>query len=137
MGDERKNDIVDKIVRRICFDKNGCQTTVFWIILLIVCSALVAMLGGCANFCAHVDGNPVVYQGTRIGWDLLGSPFRCFGGDNADPITDSFGTLFWPFVVVDFPLEVVADTVTLPYDAWATHERKNRRIRETREGGAE
>ena len=86
-------------------------------------SSLVLLLAGCANISCHVDGwSPaVVYRGTREGSRAVAEVFTVrpewhSGSCSEAMYAHCICLLFSPVARVDWPLEVVADTVTFPYD---------------------
>lgn len=88
-------------------------------------SSLVLLLAGCANISCHVDGrNPAgVYRGTREGSKavveiFIVKPEWHSGSPSEAMYAHCICLLFSPVVLVDWPLEAVADTVTLPYDLY-------------------
>lgn len=71
--------------------------------------------GGCCNYMFHRQGEFGVYVGTRHQWRIVKAPF-----DERNEILGRLVTFIYPFVLLDLPCEVVADTVTLPFDLWKT-----------------
>jgi len=64
--------------------------------------ALVASMTGCLNVSVHANGKvPCVYPGTILGLEMCGYHPPCIIP-----------------MIIDLPLEIVADTITLPYDAF-------------------
>ena len=77
--------------------------------------ALALACAGCLNILYHADG-PVdggVYVGTRT--DSIAVYGAVTGQIVPDPM---WSYLLSPVFIVDWPFEVVADTVTLPYDLY-------------------
>lgn len=103
----------------------------------VACSALAALLvgslllcaflsSGCANIVAHSESGAEpagVYPGTR---DSSAAVVQIFtekpewhsGSEDEASIAHGLCLLFSPFILVDWPLEVVADTITFPYDLY-------------------
>ena len=96
--------------------------------LFVACA--ITLLAGCANILQRCDDYhaPYVcakhpyYCTTSVWDDCVCAPFKL--GDSNDPIWTSFATLTWPFWLLDEPCEVVLDTVFLPFDIFATNQRK-------------
>lgn len=85
--------------------------------LIIVALALVC---GCVNIIEHTD-NPrgaVPYAGTCGCCETIKGAFVTPKGPEGG-MEQAYCQLFLPVTIVDLPLEVVADTVTLPYDTYA------------------
>lgn len=85
----------------------------------------LAALSGCANLIGHIDTYTrerelCPYYGTCSDADAIACAFReptgCEGVAN-----NALATILLPVTLVDFPFEVVFDTITLPYDIF--HER--------------
>ena len=91
---------------------------------LLAATALV--LSGCANIRYHSDGcskPPAVYRGTREDSRAVAQIFvkvpSWHGGSVAEASYAHAACLILsPFLLIDWPLEVVADTITLPYDIY-------------------
>lgn len=89
--------------------------------------SLALLLAGCANISYHVDDsdpNPAgIYRGTREGSKAVAEIFTVMpewhsGCYSEAEYAHCFCLLFSPVILVDWPLEVAADTVTLPYDLY-------------------
>jgi len=84
--------------------------------------AAVAILSGCANIGGHLDPGVMTryihpYYGTVANVEAIKVAFV----DPTGPeglIAKSYAILLLPVLTVDLPLEVVADTVTAPYDTY-------------------
>ena len=92
--------------------------------MMIGCLSL-AGLSGCCNITAHASDTTVpagMYSGTR---EILGGMviLTCgpFGGCGCYGATFGDALVCLPLCLADFPLEVVADTIMLPYDAIIHH----------------
>lgn len=88
---------------------------------------LALLVAGCANISYHVDDsdpNPAgIYRGTREGSKAVAEIFIVMPEWHSGCYSEAMYThciclLFSPVILVDWPLEVVADTVTLPYDLY-------------------
>ena len=92
---------------------------------LLLVSAL-ALLSGCANLMYHsdgCDGAPAVYRGTREDSRAVAQIFvvkpEWHSGSRAEAMyAHAACVLLSPVLLVDWPFEVVADTLTLPYDIY-------------------
>ena len=75
------------------------------------------MLAGCMNIANHCSavGSVYAYSGTVDDAELIAIPFQSTYGAESD-IARAYATLLLPFTILDMPLEIVADTITLPYD---------------------
>lgn len=87
--------------------------------------SLVLLIAGCANISCHVDGrSPAgICRGTREGSkDIVGrftvKPEWCSGSRSEAMYAHCICLMSSPVVLVDWPLEVVADQVTFPYDLY-------------------
>ena len=86
-------------------------------------SSLMLLLAGCANISCHVDGRTPagVYCGTRA-WSkavveiFTVKPEGHSGCYSEAMCAHAMCVLLSPVIIVDWPLEVVADTVTFPDD---------------------
>ena len=90
---------------------------------LITSTAVISaaiLLGGCCNIANHTDSHHShragCFSGTIGCAETLAVPFRKAQGSD-DSILQSLIVLMYPLLIVDLPLEVAADTITLPYDA--------------------
>ena len=91
---------------------------------LLAATALV--LSGCANIMYHSDGcdsAPAVYRGTREDSRAVVQVFAVkpewHGGSLREALyAHTACVLLSPALLVDWPFEVVADTLTLPYDIY-------------------
>ena len=90
-------------------------------------ASLALLLAGCANITYHSDDydrNPAgMYRGTREGSKALVQIFtekpEWHSGCYSEAMyAHAMCVLLSPIIVVDWPLEVVADTVTFPYDLY-------------------
>lgn len=90
-------------------------------------SSLALLLAGCANISYHVDGHyrdPAgIYRGTREGSKAVVEIFtekpEWHSGCYSEAMyAHAMCILLSPVIIVDWPLEVVADTVTFPYDLY-------------------
>jgi uncharacterized protein YceK len=88
---------------------------------------LVLLMAGCANISYHVDDSdrdPAgIYRGTREGSKAVAEIFIVMpewhsGCYSEAMYSHCISLLFSPVILVDWPLEVVADTVTFPYDIY-------------------
>lgn len=84
----------------------------------ILTISLILILSGCANRIMHSDGYVVYpYSGTTEVTKIIALPFEGRKSSDAE-VVQARATRLLPFFIVDFPFEVVADTVTLPYDTY-------------------
>lgn len=90
-------------------------------------ASLALLLAGCANISHHTndhDRNPAgIYRGTRVGSKAVAEIFivkpEWHSGCYSEAMyAHCFSLLLSPVLLVDWPLEVVADTVTFPYDLY-------------------
>lgn len=85
-----------------------------------VALSVTILLGGCCNILNHTDSHNShsagCFSGTIDCADTLAVPFREAQGAD-DSILQSLVIIMYPLLIVDLPLEVAADTITLPYDA--------------------
>lgn len=90
-------------------------------------ASLALLMAGCANISHHVDDhdrNPAgIYRGTREGSKAVVEIFAVMpewhsGCYSEAMYAHGFSLLFSPVILVIWPLEVVADTVTFPYDLY-------------------
>ena len=92
-------------------------------------------LSGCANFAYHQDpprNESLVYIGTREDSKAIAQIFcvkpEWHGGCYSEAVySHCVCVLLSPLLIVDWPLEVVADTVTLSYDIDVDHKAKENR----------
>lgn len=72
---------------------------------------------GCMNISNHSSpvGSVYAYSGTVDDALLIATPFQDTYGPEGS-IARAYATLLLPFTILDMPLEIVADTITLPYD---------------------
>ena len=96
-------------------------------VTMMIGCLLMAGLSGCFNIIAHASDNGTtvpagMYNGTResLGTMLI-LTFGPFGGCGCYGASLDGTLLFLPICLAEFPLEVVADTITLPYDARIHH----------------
>lgn len=89
--------------------------------------SLALLLAGCANISRHADDydrNPAgIYRGTREGSKAVAEIFVAVpewhsGCYSEAMYAHAMSVLLSPVIIVDWPLEVVADTVTFPYDLY-------------------
>lgn len=90
-------------------------------------ASLALLLAGCANISYHVDDcdrNPAgPYRGTREGSKAVVEIFAVMPEWHSGCYSEAMYAhciclLFSPVILVNWPLEVVADTVTFPYDLY-------------------
>lgn len=90
-------------------------------------ASLALLLAGCANISHHIDDrdrNPAgIYRGTREGSKAVAEIFVVNPGRHSGCYSEAMyahcvSLLLSPVILVDWPLEVVADTVTFPYDLY-------------------
>lgn len=90
-------------------------------------ASLALLLAGCANISRHADDydrNPAgIYRGTRecsksVVEIFTEKPEWHSGCYSEAMYAHCISLLFSPVILVDWPLEVVADTVTFPYDLY-------------------
>lgn len=90
-------------------------------------ASLALLLAGCANISHHIDDrdrNPAgIYRGTReVSKDVveifIAVPEWHSGCYSEAMYAHCISLLTSPVILVDWPLEVVADTVTFPYDLY-------------------
>jgi uncharacterized protein YceK len=84
---------------------------------LIACLA-AALVSGCICIDLHSSTYSVpagVYSGTYYCAEVLSIPFRGYRGTCAQWVREHT-LLMYPVWLLDLPLELVADTCTLPYD---------------------
>ena len=93
-------------------------------VLSLVCIAFATFVSGCCNIsahCAHYSNEPAgIYRGTRECSDWIVCAFpRSESGISRPGNIYAFALL--PVTLLDWPFEVVADTITFPYDfcVWA------------------
>lgn len=96
--------------------------------VLLVGAALLCVFlsSGCANLVNHSesDAKPAgVYSGTRdssaaVVQIFTEKPEWHWGSQGEAATAHALCLLFSPFILVDWPLEVVADTITFPYDLY-------------------
>ena len=88
--------------------------------------AAALALTGCANLMYHSDGckdAPAVYRGTRedsvaVAQIFVVKPEWHSGCYAEASYAHAACILLSPVLIVDWPFEVVADTLTLPYDVY-------------------
>lgn len=89
---------------------------------------MLSLMSGCIGIQDRFLDKKIeyVYQPTCEDAELLAIPFR--DGSNMSSegrIAKAYCTVLLPLTVVDFPFEVVFDTILLPWDAWeASRNRK-------------
>jgi len=85
--------------------------------LLAVMMIAITMCG-CLSSVYHLGGeNDHPYNGTADCWsNCLGVWWRTPVG-KTEIAMDAYTRMVYPFWIVDFPLEIVADTAFLPFDA--------------------
>lgn len=90
-------------------------------------ASLALLLAGCANIAHHADDrdrNPAgIYRGTREASAAVVEIFtekpEWHSGCRSEAMyAHAMSILLSPVIIVDWPLEVVADTVTFPYDLY-------------------
>ena len=90
-------------------------------------TSLALLLAGCANISYHVDDyqrEPAgIYRGTREGSKAVVEIFTEVPAWHSGSYSEAmhahcYSLLFSPVIMVDWPLEVVADTITFPYDLY-------------------
>ena len=90
-------------------------------------SSLALLLAGCANITCHspsASPDPAgVYRGTRecskaVVEIFTEKPEWHSGCSSEAMYAHAMCVLLSPVIIVDWPLEVVADTVTFPYDLY-------------------
>lgn len=90
-------------------------------------ASLALLLAGCANISYHVNDhyrNPAgIYRGTREGSKAVVEIFAVIpewhsGSYSEAMYAHCFSLLLSPVILTNWPLEVVADTVTFPYDLY-------------------
>lgn len=90
-------------------------------------ATLALLLTGCANISYHIDdhdrGPAGIYRGTREGAKAMVEIFTETPEFHSWSYSEAMYAhciclLFSPVILVDWPLEVVADTVTFPYDLY-------------------
>lgn len=89
----------------------------------IINCMLLSLCLGCANFTLR----PVVpaeqlgtYRCTGIISDLIADPFK----DDTDYTEEEDTAVViceWPFLVLDWPFDAIADTIMFPYDYYQYH----------------
>ena len=82
--------------------------------------ALALLLQGCMCIDLHSSSYKVpagMYAGTRACASVLAIPFSDMKGTGA-AWARAYATVMFPVFLVDFPLEIVADTCTFPYDLY-------------------
>lgn len=86
----------------------------------IFCLLLCFTLFGCINIIAHVDTGTEhkIYQATRYCTTHTIGAYWNDKFHSRDPILWSYTVLTFPFWLVDYPCEIVFDTLTFPYDAY-------------------
>lgn len=85
--------------------------------LQVVTVCALALCAGCINVFSHIDGTAYPFVGTVECAKGIATPFVGADGSEAG-IEEAWMTLLLPILVVELPFEVVADVVTLPYDAY-------------------
>jgi len=86
---------------------------------ILILSSLL-LLNGCASIYRLSDDNEehAVYRGiypsTKMDFAMLNSAANDNGGNWMSGVV----TFLSPFVIIDIPISVIADTITLPYDAY-------------------
>ena len=95
------------------------------IIACLTAASMALAPCGCISILERSDDYTTirgVYQPTRVCAESIALPFReKRTGEGA--VAQSVCTLLLPFTLVDFPLDVVADTLCLPWDAYCAHQR--------------
>ena len=105
----------------------------------LVSMAFGVCVSGCRNLRAHVEDRPTehagMYRGTR---DCSGWIWAAFAPASGGYIYGKiFAIALLPFSLLDWPFEVVADTITFPYDfcVWAISD-YDVKLQRDREGDA-
>lgn len=97
--------------------------------MLLLAAIAMTALCGCANINNHFGecGSRVEinypYRDTvgnlSIWSEVFGARPEKHGGSAGEAgIAHAYAVLLFPLIVVDLPLEIVADTITMPYDAY-------------------
>lgn len=95
----------------------GCLSPIIGILLAgLLC-------GGCLCISNHAHGTAKPYGATRavscaIAEAFVVKPEWHYGSQGEAAISHAYAMLFLPLTVIALPFEAVADTVTLPYDAF-------------------
>lgn len=79
------------------------------------------LAGGCMNIMYHTGTPIAVYKPTREASKAFVEIF-CpmpewhYGSGSEAAISHAYAVFLSPYIIVDLPLEAVADTITFPYD---------------------
>lgn len=87
----------------------------FIAIAIIISSSF---LNGCCSFVNHTDKyteRAGVYSGTKECAIMLSLPFAQTSSAE-ESIARAYASILFPLFLIDFPFEIVADTITFPYD---------------------
>ena len=90
---------------------------------------LSVLLQGCMCIDLHSSAYKTpagVYSGTRACAEVLAIPFRNYKG-TAAAWARAHTIITYPLLLVDLPLEVISDTVTLPYDMYVSSVERKRK----------
>lgn len=79
---------------------------------------LLSFCLGCANYMAHTDATRPArpYEGTKTIGEVLVIACSPDQQDYWDRFWQTISRITFPLILGDFALELVADTITLPYD---------------------
>ena len=97
----------------------------FRVMSIVCCAFAASLLAGCFSIDHHKTGElpsdiaqSGIYSGTRADCGVVAVPFSDPKGPEGG-IAKALCTILLPVSIIDLPLELVADTVTLPYDIYA------------------
>lgn len=112
-------------LRRLFFTKDDKPTNLFWLLFAAFIAIVGSLFAGCANIDNHKSNSNEVYPfcGTASWFGVMSEVFSAqpdkHGGSAGEAgIAHAYAVLLFPLIVIDFPFEVAADVVTLPYDVW-------------------
>ena len=79
--------------------------------------SMVFTMAGCLSSAYHFNGeNEYPYNGTVDCWNYCVCVWDNKPKSDVEKAMDAYTKMVYPFWIVDFPLEVVIDTVTFPID---------------------
>lgn len=84
----------------------------------VALTCLLAFTSGCLSSTYHLGGeNDYPYNGTVDCWSHCICVWERESKDKLENAMDAYTKMVYPFWIVDFPLEIVSDTLWLPFDA--------------------
>ncbi len=86
--------------------------------LIAALTVLLSFTTGCLSSAYHLGGeNEYPYNATVDSFDKCICVWDNKPADKVENAIDAYTKMVYPFWIVDFPLEIVSDTLWLPVDA--------------------